>query len=474
MSLLRLAYVVALRRTIFNWKLEMVLFLGIILAVALMSSGVIFSNLVAEAALGHTLGRATPEEMNFRIRSFIGREAPSTVDGRATAYRKRVALVDQQVGARFEPYLQDQARLLESPTFFFEGHPQLELADEVRPRGDIQYLQGLWPDRVELVQGRWPYSSGAIASQLTEGELEVVVDVTGAELLQLGAGDEMEMFPAASFTDPPPMTAKIVGIFQKRDPGAEFWFSTTKDFSYQNERWTIIPLFTTEDALLKQVVRQYPSLFLDVTWLFYPDRQGIRGKDVNDIQEAAQQATLAVRAHLVNGGMRIKLERVLQDYEDLLLPTRAPLFIILFLVTAILIYYLGLVCGLIVKSRSTELAMLKSRGATTPQLGLLALVESLILAAPAVAVGPFLAQGVVQILGKIFFDLGGGGELAGVPVSLSSQAFLLGLTGGLLAVIGLTGFTLMASRQGIVEFRQAGARPPKCRLFTGITWTYFC
>ena len=458
MSFLRLAYVVALRRIFFNWQLEVVLLLGILLAVALMSSGIIFSNLVAEAALGHTLGRATPEEANFKVWTFIGGEAPASIEGRASAYRSRLDVVDRQIGARFSPYLRDQARLLEAPTFFFKGHPQLELDDDLRPRGGIKNLTGLWPNRAELVQGRWPYSGGDL---YTDGELEVAVDELGAELLQLGVGDDMEMFPAASFTDPPSMTAKIVGVFRKTEPEDKFWYPMTDDFSYKNERWTIIPLFTTEDAIFQQVVGRYPSLSLDINWFFYLDRQGIGKNDVNNLQDASRDAALAARGQLSNGRITIKLDRVLDAYENRLLPTRIPLFLIVILVTGILIYYLGLVCGLIVKSRSIELAMLKSRGATTRQLGLLALVESLLLALPAVVAGPFLAQGVVRLLGKFFFGLGGGGELAGVSVSLSSQAFLLGLTGGLLAVVGFTGFTLLAARQGMVEFRRAEARPPR-------------
>ena len=46
MSLLRLAYVIALRRIIANWRLELVLLLGVVLAVALLSSGVVFSDLL--------------------------------------------------------------------------------------------------------------------------------------------------------------------------------------------------------------------------------------------------------------------------------------------------------------------------------------------------------------------------------------------------------------------------------------------
>ena len=87
MSLLRLASVVALRRTVSNWKLEMVLFLAIVLAVALMSSGIIFSRLLAEAALGHTLSQATIDQADFQVRTFIGSETPPTVSGRITAYR---------------------------------------------------------------------------------------------------------------------------------------------------------------------------------------------------------------------------------------------------------------------------------------------------------------------------------------------------------------------------------------------------
>ena len=125
MSLLRLGYILAVRRTISNWKLEMVLFMGIVLAVALMSSGVIFSNMLAETALAHTLNRAEPEEINIQIRSFIGSESPFTVSGRASAYQERVDFVEQRVASRFRPYLKEQAHIFESSTFYFGRVPTM-------------------------------------------------------------------------------------------------------------------------------------------------------------------------------------------------------------------------------------------------------------------------------------------------------------------------------------------------------------
>ena len=144
-----------------------------------------------------------------------------------------------------------------------------------------------------------------------------------------------------------------------------------------------------------------------------------------------------------------------------MLLARIPLFLILFLVTGILVYYLALVSGLIVKSRSGEIAMLKSRGASTIQVGVLSLAEGLLLSVPAVILGPLVALVVVRVLGSLFFGLGGGGDLSTVPVTLTSGAWMLGLAGGGLAMLVLTTLTLVAARQSIVEFLQVGARPPR-------------
>ena len=105
--------------------------------------------------------------------------------------------------------------------------------------------------------------------------------------------------------------------------------------------------------------------------------------------------------------------------------------------------------------------MLKSRGATTAQIGILGLGEGLLLGIPAVIIGPFLAMTVVEVLGNVFFGLGGGAdEISGVPVIISQGAVILGMVGGALAVLVFTLATVAAARHGIVEAVQSGARPP--------------
>ena len=459
MSLLYLANVIALRRIISNWRLELVLFLGILLAVALLSSSVVFSDMLAETALRHALDEATAEKANTTLRVYNLLDDPATVPRGASLYQSSLDFVEQRAEAPLQPYLQDRSHLLETATFFFKGHPQLELDDELRPRGKINYMSGLFPTRVQVTKGRWPYTSSV--SPPSPGQpLEVAIDSLGAELLQLGVGDEMEVFPATGAKARPSMRAKIVALFRRVDPDDEFWYGSSDAFSFKDERWTMVPLFTTEDAILERVGQAYPGLFTDVTWFFYLDRHGIRAGDVRALTDTIRRVEHDVRSNLDHSSTVIKLDDVLDDYEEQILLARIPLFLMVFLVTGVLTYYLVLVAGLMVRSRATEISMLKSRGSTTLQIGLLALVEGLLLAVPAVALGPLLALGVSQALGRVFFEFQARtGDLA--PIALSSQAFLLGLGGALVAVAVLTISTLVAARHGIVEYRQTGARPSR-------------
>ncbi|MBC8280110.1 MAG: ABC transporter permease [Chloroflexi bacterium] len=459
LPMIRFAYVMAIRRVVTGWRLESVLFGGILLAVALMASGVIFSDLLSNASLRHELLQATPKEANISMRSFSSQDEPSTTEGRREAYQERLEFAQEKVASRLAPYMKEEAVILDTATFYFEGQPGLEIDNDARPRGSVVHMSSFETDRVTLTQGSWPSAENAAASG--DIPMEVVVDGLGLELLGVGVGDVIDIFPAASYTDPPRMPVRISGIFERVDPDDEFWYGVEADFSLQNDRWTIVPLFTSEEAVLNRVLGQYPTLYTDITWFYYLDREGLRARDVSGLEQAIFRAESDIRFKLKNSSSSIRLDSLLSSFDEQLILARVPLFLVVFLITGILLYYLALVAGLIVRSRTSEIAMLKSRGATTTQIGILGLGEGLLLGIPAVIIGPFLAMAVVRVLGNVFFGLGGGAdEISGVPVTVSQGAVILGLIGGALAVLVFTLATVAAARHGIVEARQSGARPP--------------
>ena len=464
MSFLQLAYIMARRRIAVAWRLELVLFLGIVLSVAILSGSVVFSDLLAEAALRRTLQDAAADEVNFWVRIYQNLEESSIASRRTSVYQSGIDFVERRITPPFSPYLEGEARLLETATFFFVGDPRFDLPQDARPRGRVQFLTGILEEgRSELVEGHWPGESADIPGG-TDGSgpvLEAAIEVAGAELVDLKVGEEMDIIPATSVLHQQTSRVRIVGLFRRVDPDDDFWYGRDHNFSHHNGQWATVPLFTSEATILEQIANTYPGIYSNVTWIFDLDRQSVRAGDVDSIKASVRGARNDIYANLDNSSVGIKLERLLDRYSELLLLSRIPLFLMVFLVTGILAYYLALVSGLTIRSRSAEIAMLKSRGATTLQIGLMVLVEGLLLAIPAVIIGAFLAPPAAGILGSFFFEI----EANRALIALSYRALLLGAGGALLSVIVLTLSTLAAARQGIVEFRQTGARPPRAPLF---------
>ena len=454
-SLFRFAYVMAIGRTLSGWRLEAVLFGGVLLAVALMASGVVFSELLSNAALRDSLSRSETSKVNFTVRSFSSGDDPLDAEGRMAAFQARDDFVQRNVLAPFQPYLEDNSRLIKTATFYFQGQPHLELEQELRPRGPVVHLTGL-DERIQVLEGQWPTGPGA------SGEpVHVAIDRLGAQLLELGVGDVMEAFPATLFEDAPPIEVRISAVFEAQDPADEFWYGLSAASSRRDDEWTLVPLFASKEALLRQVLGTYPALYVDTTWYFYTDPARMPASDIVEVQRLLAGIEQTVSLGLKNSTYYIRLDNLLHEFEEQLLLARLPLLLMLLLVVAILTFYLALIAGLIVRSRRAEISLLKSRGATSLQIAVLGLGEGLVVATPAVIAGPFLALGLIKLLGFIFFRLSGvSGEPVSVDVGISIPAFLLGLAGGILAVLVFTVATFLASRQGGVEARQTGSRPP--------------
>ena len=456
LSLLNLGYVLTIRRIYSNWLIELVLFLGILLGVTLLCSGVVFSNVLAEAALRTTLTNITKEQANILVRVFNDLDEPN-LSGRTPRYENSVNFVDQQISMKLAPYVSRIGRHLQTATFFFKGHTHLELENELRPRGQIQHMTDLREDGLtELTSGRWPQTLSNFSQSGVRNHIEVVIDQKGSLLLELGIGDSMKIFPASRIDHTESMEIEIVGIFRRIDPMNDIWYGREKDFSYQDKRWTFIPLFTTESGITEQIASTYPGIYSNVTWAYQLDRHNIKASQVSMIQDVIREIKYYLSSQLENSSITVKLNRVLDAYSEQLLLARIPVLLMIFLVCGILIYYLALTASLIVRTRSSEIAVIKSRGATTLQIGILALIEGIFLAIPALIIGIFLAPIVGRSLGRLLF----GFQAESIPITVTPEAIVVGTAGALLSVLVLTGSTIIGARHGIIEFRQAGARPP--------------
>ena len=462
MAILHLGYVLARRRLMSSFRIELTVLLGVTLAVVLLSSAVVFNDLLAETALRRTLTESESSDVNIWVRVFNDLDDPRT----ATVASDRYARAKQFVAQRFVPPMVEAiaaaSMQVETATFYFSGRPNLDLPNDARPRGRIQYLSGLQEGKGRLVAGRWPAvpdnpgyddSTGATDDVV----IEVAVDQAGLQFLGIELGEGFQVIPATGGDGQPATNVVLVGIVEPVDLSDEYWFRRGKLLTFHDDDWTLVPLFASEEAIRQQVGRRYPGIYTSTAWFLQVDRIGVRAKRVDDLQQALRDGRRDVSNHLPNGSTSTGLARILDAYEEKLLLARIPLFLMVFLVTGILAYYLTITAGMVIRARAAEIAMLKSRGATTGQIGILTLVEGLLLAGPALLAGALLSPLLARILGGLVFDA----AWTGAPVSLSWQAFGMGAAGAALAVVVLSLATLVAAGKGIVEFRQAGARPAR-------------
>jgi len=445
--LLRFAILIALRRTAADWRLQAAAGLGMVLAVALMASAVIYSNALRETALRHTLQNASVGEVNLAVGLAHALERPTFEATRRS--------VQGQVNDPIDAYLKGSAVLAQTSTFLFSGLPQLDLPREQQPRGPVHGVTDL-AENVRLIQGRLP--------QVAEGELEVVIDPLGSALLQLPIGQQFGVAPPeGGATRGDPFPVRVVGIVEPLDPSDPYWQLGFPVRSTQRGRdWVTLPLYTDLDNIFDTLGATYPGLYTTYYWLFFVDVEAVRSSDASPLQNTLVSARRQFFNTWPAPSWETDLGGLLARYDFLLTLARIPLFLLAFLAVGVLLYYLFLIAGLMGRLRAPEIALFRSRGASMPQVGLVVLTEGVLLAIPAIVIGPFLAQALVISTGKLFPAASGGAGL--VFVDLSVPVFLLGGAAALLGVVVLTATTLTTARHGTVEFRRAAARPPQLPL----------
>ncbi|MBI2935822.1 MAG: ABC transporter permease, partial [Chloroflexi bacterium] len=440
-ALLSVGSLIAWRRIRLDWRLQMAVAFGMLLATALMASGVIYSSVLRQAALRHILKTSRPADVNFAVQVF------SPLD--RAIYEANERLVEDKIYPTLRPYLRDRALFIQTPTFFFTGREVWDASDDTRPRGPLQYFSSA-ESQVGLVEGRFPSAS--------TGTLEVVMESNAAAGLGLKVGDSLEMYPGILGEMAPTVKAQIVGLVEAIDPKDEYWFDSSGKLASTSSGWPWAPMFTTQRVVLETLPLVYSNLSITFDWYFYLDKDGVKAERVDDLVAAVETISSQLKGSIKDSTFATNLPAVLARYDHRLLLSRMPLYLTIFLVVGTLLYYLFLVASLLARERTPEIALLKSRGATARQIGFLALTEGGLMAGPAILLGPVLALAMTLLTDRIApTRLGQTGLLS---ASLSWQAYLIGAAGALLAVIVFAAAILTAARHTMAEVRQSQARPP--------------
>jgi hypothetical protein len=441
------------QRAMGNRRLLATVTVGVVLSAGLMSSVAIYSDAIRDLGLKHALEQEDPLAVDIRIFSSSASLDPEL-------YTIRSETIDRLLEREAGPILDDVVHIGRTDTFFLTAPGGAVPEDDDRPRSNFLFMDDL-ADHVRLVEGAAPALPATPAGQAAPF-LEVWIGASAARQHGVSVGDEFDLHPFWRL-DAAPVMIRVVGIIEPIDLADPFWFGQDR-FQVTTTSWPSYPFWVEEEAVTGILVEYLPRIGGSFEVFGFVDIGRINSRNASDTEARLRGLQFSVREQVARTSVETVLPDTISTYREKLFFTRLPLFALMVQIVGIALYYLVMVSNMLVERQAGEIALLKSRGASTRQVMGVYLIEGLFLCGVGVIAGPLLAAAAITFLGytPAFEGLSGGSAL---DVNLSTMAFLLALLGVILALGALLLPAYRATRNSIVHYKQSLARPPGQTLF---------
>lgn len=237
-------------------------------------------------------------------------------------------------------------------------------------------------EHIKITKGRM-FNPGKNA----DGAYEVICTEVSLQTAQLVLDQVYEITNILSPGD----TIKIVvvGTFDVANETDTYWSEGLKE--YNNTYFTDFTTLT-DDIIMTGVVS-----LNNVDCRFVIDYQNMDMNVIEHVQNSFENQAEAYKSE--NCTFKVPAQEILNSYAKKASSLRYILLMLDIPVVLMLIFYLFMVSQLNIESEKNEIAMLKSRGASSWQIVRIYAYETLILGAVSALIGPFVGLGLCNILG---------------------------------------------------------------------------
>ncbi|WP_159884914.1 ABC transporter permease [Paenibacillus puerhi] len=431
-------FLMILRKMINNKWLELSLLFGLVLSVALASSMPIYTNAILQRLLVQELKQLQLTNSQYPGIYWLSAQLPS---GEASS-RSKVSETDVFMSEAVHWFdLPVQAYVRERATQRYSLTPALtNKADPGKQRSaDMTAIEGM-EQHIRLIDGRMP------AAEPLDGVYEALVVPDALTELGMVLGHE---FALGVPQGEAPVYVKPVGVFERSDYQDLFWYNIPS--SYKNSFLIDFALFERDftDSGKLNVQSSYWYTALDYTQMTLAS--------ATDFQRADRMIQKHMDERYEAHNKNAPAMRTLGTYYVKETSLRQLLWSLNVPVMLMLAFYLYMVANLITERQKTEIAVLRSRGASRLQIMGSYVAEGLVLGALAFLIGPYLGLVLTRMLGASsgFLEFV---QRAKVDVSLNGDAYLYALIAVAVSLIMTLIPVALAMRVSIVGHKQQSAR----------------
>jgi putative ABC transport system permease protein len=297
---------------------------------------------------------------------------------------------------------------------------------------------------VELLAGRFPQPVTD-----PQGVVEAVASQSLAETLGLQPGDMARLEDFDGSGQPAGIQVRLSGIIgpPERNSRARLYAPRFLDEA----------LTLPEESYLNVVALNIVPSETEITWAANYDESTINAGNVGRILGGLSGLRFQLTNQFEAVQVLTSLDSVLQSYRRNIFMLRGLMIVLGAPVIGMALYFVAISTRLVVETQRGEIAVLKSRGSSTIQVVGLLLAQGVMMTALAVALAPWLAMPVAQLIGRstnfLVFD-----NPRLLPVTFQAGLYRYAIFVGILALLAIVWPTIKTAQLTIVTYRHAVAR----------------
>lgn len=305
-------------------------------------------------------------------------------------------------------------------------------------------------DHIQIVEGRFP--TPAIYGQ--ETPIETMISESFAIKTGLQAGEEFVTFKryrseTGEFTNVQ-IPVLIAGVWKPTQSQEPYWMFDPANLE------TV--LFVHKDTFTQYLSPILSDEVYTSMWYMTTDGSGIHSNQVGSLLSKIFSVRRKAMAYQEDIELRDSPAEALIEYQKSANLLTILLYAFAVPVLGLILAFISLVARLSIERQRNEIAVLRSRGATTLQIMIIIFMEALLVGLLSLIISSGLALIIAQLIGKSrsFLDFS---LQTDMKVSLSMAALRIGLISLGVALIAQVLPALGAAKQTIVTYKQELSRP---------------
>lgn len=299
-------------------------------------------------------------------------------------------------------------------------------------------------DHINIIKGRM-FESGA-----KDGVYEVIISEKAMKDLNIN----MDIVYDSNYLmdKAPTMQFKIVGVFEMDSADNPYWYHSGGINRLGN---SIMLSYDDFDSLF--IVEDECRIVTKSYWYYGVNYYDIEISDVSSLINTIDEHNKLYDDYSNAITFKMPAYDLALKYQERSAQLSTTLWIILVPILIMLAFYIYMVSQLIVKSEENEIAVIRSRGASSGQIFKIYFLEGLILSVVALIIGPPLGMMLCKILGSANGFLEFVSRTA-LPIKLSVTPYIYSLLAVAVFMITMLLPAYKSSKQTVVERKRKKSR----------------